>query len=109
MVTVMGEDDLVPRQRSRLPVMCALALGTLALGLSFLLDSDRFTERAGLIALCITLETSLYSVCLFAEEWLFHFKQRLESNCVIHVYLPCIYLYALFFAVEIVCVNNTLQ
>ncbi|KAI7801604.1 stimulator of interferon [Triplophysa rosa] len=76
----MREDNLVPRQRSRLSVVCAVVLGILALGFSFLLDSDRFTERLGLIALCITLETSLYSVCLFAEEWIFHLKQRYRGQ-----------------------------
>lgn len=80
MVRAMGEDGLIPRQRNRLPVMCAAALGTLALGFSFLLDSDGFTERIGLIALCITLEKSLYSLCLFAEEWIFHLKQRYHGK-----------------------------
>lgn len=80
MVTVMREDDLIPRQRSRLPLMCAVVLGILALGFSFLLDSDRYTERAGLIAFSFMLETSLYSVCLFAEEWIFHLKQRFETS-----------------------------
>ncbi|KAL0176290.1 hypothetical protein M9458_028620, partial [Cirrhinus mrigala] len=72
---VMGEDSLVPRKRSRLPVVCAAGLGLVTLPFAWLLDSDRFSERVGMIALCVTVEAFIHSVCLFAEEWLFHSRQ----------------------------------
>lgn len=77
---VMGEEDLVPRARSRLPVVCSAGLGLLMLLVAWLLDPDRFSERAGMIAFCITVETFIHSMCLFAEEWLFHSRQRYHGR-----------------------------
>ncbi len=87
---VMGEDGLVPRARSRLPVVCSVGLGLLMLLFAWLLDSDRFRERAGMIAFCITVERFIHSMCLFAEEWLFHSRQRLENSLyTIYVIVLC--------------------
>uniref|UniRef100_A0A672MUB7 Stimulator of interferon genes protein-like n=1 Tax=Sinocyclocheilus grahami TaxID=75366 RepID=A0A672MUB7_SINGR len=77
---VMGEDSLVPRARSRLPVVCTGGLGLLTLLFAWLLDSDKFIERTGMIAFCITVERFIHSMCLFAEEGLFHSKQRYRGR-----------------------------
>ncbi|XP_043112796.1 stimulator of interferon genes protein [Puntigrus tetrazona] len=77
---VTREDGLVPRARSSLPVVCSAGLGLLMLLYAWLLDSDRFTERAGMIAFCITVERVIHSMCLFAEEWLFHSRQRYRGR-----------------------------
>ncbi|XP_052429710.1 stimulator of interferon genes protein [Carassius gibelio] len=77
---VMGEDGLVPRARSRLPVVCSAGLGLLMLLVAWLLDPARFSDRAGIIIFCITVETFIHSMCLLAEEWLFHSKQRYHGK-----------------------------
>lgn len=76
----MGEDALVPRARSRLPVMCAAGLGFLTLAFAWLLDSDRFSERAGMIAFGLMLERFIYSIFLLAEELVFHSRQRYHGR-----------------------------
>ncbi|KAF4105065.1 stimulator of interferon genes protein [Onychostoma macrolepis] len=80
MYGVTGEDGLVPRARSRLPVVCSVGLGLLMLLFAWLLDSDRISERAGMVAFCITVERFIHSMCLFAEEWLFHSRQRYHDR-----------------------------
>lgn len=80
MCGVIGEDGLVPRARSRLPVVCAAGLGLLMLVFAWLLDSDSFRERAGMFLFCLTVERFIHSMCLFAEEWLVHSRQRLENK-----------------------------
>ncbi|KAL1261712.1 hypothetical protein QQF64_006977 [Cirrhinus molitorella] len=77
---VMGEFGLVPKERSKLPVLCAAGLGLVTLLFSWLQDSDKFSERAGMIAFCITIAAFIYSMCLFAEEWLFHSRQRYHGR-----------------------------
>ncbi|XP_005157178.1 stimulator of interferon genes protein isoform X1 [Danio rerio] len=79
-MSVMGEDALVPRARSRLPVMCAAGLGFLTLAVAWLLDSDKFSERAGIIAFGLMLERFIYCICLLAEELLFHSRQRYHGR-----------------------------
>ncbi|XP_073676779.1 stimulator of interferon genes protein [Garra rufa] len=80
MTGVMGEDGLVPRERSSLPVLCAAGLGLLMLLIAWLLDADKFSERVGMIVFCITVEVFIHGVCLFAEEWLFHSRQRYHGR-----------------------------
>ncbi|XP_067313166.1 stimulator of interferon genes protein isoform X2 [Pseudorasbora parva] len=89
MFGVLREDGLVPRERSRLPVVCAAGLGLVTLVFAWLLDSDRFMERAEMIALCLTVEAFLHSMCLFAEEWLFHSKQRYHGR-INEIFQACI-------------------
>uniref|UniRef100_A0A8C1KCR2 Stimulator of interferon genes protein n=1 Tax=Cyprinus carpio TaxID=7962 RepID=A0A8C1KCR2_CYPCA len=79
---VMGEDSLVPRARSRLPVVCTGGLGLLTLLFAWLLDSDKFIERTGMITFCITVAMFIHSMCLFAEEWLFHSRQRYHGRTI---------------------------
>ncbi|TRY90133.1 hypothetical protein DNTS_031619 [Danionella cerebrum] len=79
-MSVVGQEALIPHARSRLPLICASVLGAITLALSWYLDSDQFTERAGKIALCMIFERFLVSVCLFVEEWLFHSKQRYNGR-----------------------------
>ncbi|CAM4617152.1 unnamed protein product [Leuciscus chuanchicus] len=80
MFGVIGEDGLVPRARSRLPVVCDAGLGLLILVFVWLLDADRFMERAGMIAFCLTVAAFIHSMCLFAEEWFFHSRQRYHGR-----------------------------
>ncbi|XP_065119946.2 stimulator of interferon genes protein [Paramisgurnus dabryanus] len=89
MLTVVGEDALVPRPRSRLPVLCAFALAALALVFALLLDTEQFNERARLIVLCVGFETTLYGMCLFAEEWINHSKQRYHGK-ISRIFQACL-------------------
>ncbi|XP_051505290.1 stimulator of interferon genes protein [Myxocyprinus asiaticus] len=80
MASLIGEDGVVPRPRSKLPVICAAVLGGFMLLCAWLLDSDRFIEKAVIMIFCFTVETCIHSMCLFAEEWLFHAKQRYHGR-----------------------------
>nr|AQY10109.1 stimulator of interferon genes [Mylopharyngodon piceus] len=80
MCGVIGEDGLVPRARSRLPVVCAAGLSLLMLVFAWLLDSDSFRERAEMFLFCLTVERFIHSMCLFAEEWLVHSRQRYRGR-----------------------------
>jgi len=82
MFGVIGEDGLVPRARSRLPEVCEAVLGLLTLVFVWLLDADRFMERTGMIAFILTVAAFIHSMCLFAEEWFFHSRQRFETNVI---------------------------
>nr|WBK62796.1 MITA [Cyprinidae sp. EPC] len=80
MFGVIGEDGLVPRARSRLPEVCEAVLGLLTLVFVWLLDADRFMERTGMIAFILTVAAFIHSMCLFAEEWFFHSRQRYHGR-----------------------------
>ncbi|XP_056106202.1 stimulator of interferon genes protein [Rhinichthys klamathensis goyatoka] len=80
MFGVIGEDGLVPRARSWLPVACEAVLGLLTLVFVWLLDADRFMERAEMIAFSLTVAAFIHSMCLFAEEWFFHARQRYHGR-----------------------------
>ncbi|ROL50286.1 Stimulator of interferon genes protein [Anabarilius grahami] len=80
MMTSVREDGLVPRARSRLPVVCAAGLGLLMLVFAWMLDSDIFRERAGMFLFCLTVQRFIHSMCLFAEEWLVHSRQRYHGR-----------------------------
>ncbi|XP_067238335.1 stimulator of interferon genes protein [Chanodichthys erythropterus] len=74
------EDRLVPSARSSLPVVCAAGLGFLMLVFAWMLDSDSFKERAGMFLFCLIAQRFIHSMCLFAEEWLVHSRQRYHGR-----------------------------
>ncbi|XP_048032973.1 stimulator of interferon genes protein [Megalobrama amblycephala] len=80
MCGVIREDGLVPRARSSLPVVCAAGLGLLMLVFAWMLDSDSFKDRAGMFLFCLIVQRFLHSMCLFAEEWLVHSRQRYHGR-----------------------------
>ncbi|KAK7137647.1 hypothetical protein R3I94_013333 [Phoxinus phoxinus] len=88
MFGAIGEDGLVPRARSRLPVVFDAGLGLLTLVFVWLLDADRFMERAEMIAFSLTLAAFIHSMFLFAEEWFFHSRQRYHGK-ITEIFQAC--------------------
>ncbi|XP_058264867.1 stimulator of interferon genes protein isoform X2 [Hemibagrus wyckioides] len=72
----MVEDCVVPKPRGRTPVVCALGFVSIAFAMVWLLDSALVREQSGLLVVALSLGATLHSLCLLAEEWLFHSQQR---------------------------------
>ncbi|XP_052006081.1 stimulator of interferon genes protein [Xyrauchen texanus] len=94
MDVLIGENGVVPRPRSKLPVICAAVLGGFTLLCAWLLDSDRFIEKVVIMIFCFIAETCIHSMCLFAEEWLFHAKQRYHGR-ISSIFQSCFRTHAL--------------
>lgn len=72
----MLKENMVPRPRGRLPVVCAVLLFSLLFVPIWLHDAVLTRETSGLVLFTLILGETLHSLCLFPEEWLFHSKQR---------------------------------
>lgn len=72
----MVEDCVMPKPRGRTPVVCAVVFISIAFAVVWLLDSALVREQSGLLVVALSLGATLHSLCLFAEEWLFHSQQR---------------------------------
>ncbi|XP_053369738.1 stimulator of interferon genes protein [Clarias gariepinus] len=72
----MLKENMVPRPRGRLPVVCAVLLFSLLFVPIWLHDAVLTRETSGLVLFTLILGETLHSLCLFPEEWLFHSRQR---------------------------------
>ncbi|XP_030622616.1 stimulator of interferon genes protein [Chanos chanos] len=82
---LMGESSLVPCPRGKLPVLLSVVLFAIIL-VAVVVFHDRssssipFWDLAVLGIFSLTLGPTVYGLCLFIEEWLFHSHQRYGGN-----------------------------